>query len=344
MSGQTTLYTLFRNTGEQDNISVMGEDKIADTILSLIKLNEETHNLHGTSPEDILVNEKTNTLEIRTSRVENPFYEAPEVLFFGKNPTPSSKFFSLAQLIFFVIYGRNYYEYRNIPLTTLPEIMEHSESLLGYNGNQKLDEALKVMSGGFSRTDNSGRAEGLRPLLEFISAKTSAANITLKATGTSGILRLRVPGAGLAIKQGMVLKDKSGRQFQVLESINISFRPGVHSYTVKSALISENASLALGVHTRDNPGNITKLFELDGTAKRGTIEASRDKTREYIVVILNGSASVPRYKFNVPASQNANCLIEFRYRPTGEITVVIIDKNTRKPMEPVSDNTLTFKI
>lgn len=348
----TTLYQLFKSTGAADNLSVKGEESVADAILSLIKLNETPAVFHGVSPRDILVNKETGVFTIGSSRRTDPYYCAPEVLFSGKEPDKISEYFTLGMLVYFVIYGESYYWKNNIAITELPRHIVDIESLLGCSINNKLNEALKKLTLIPENAFNE-RQEGIKSLLEFIISKTAGAKVILQTASGSGILMLKVPSKGLAIRKKMVLKDKSGNAFEVQEDRDIPFRPGIHTYTVSSVSRSGGASSAvsapeesiLGVINMCQPRQVSRLFPVASAAAGGTIDVDRTKANEFVVVLLKGDNGVePRYRFTIPAHTVTDCRLELSYKPENEITVTVIDKATGNPVTPAVDNTLTFRI
>ncbi len=348
----TTLYQLFKSTGAADNLSAKGEDSVADAILSLIKLNETPAEFHGVSPRDILVNEETGVFTIGPSRRTDPYYCAPEVLFSGKEPDEISEYFTLGMLVYFVIYGESYYRKNNIPITELPGHIADIESLLGCTINKKLNEALKKLTL-LPESAFNERQEGITSLLEYIITKTAGAKVVLQTSSGSGILMLKVPSKGLAIRKKMVLKDRAGNAFEVQEDRDIPFRPGIHTYTVRSASRSGDASPAaaapedaiLGVINMRQPRQVSRLFPVADAPASGTIEVDRTKANDFVVVLLKGDSGVePRYRFTIPAHTITDCRLILSYKPENEITVTVIDKATGDPVTPVSDNTLTFRI
>lgn len=359
METGTTLYSLFKRKENKDNITRMGKDIVADAILSIVNLFEKTNKLSGISPENIDVNSNTGVYTAQENFRLNPYYLAPEKILSGTKETDNSQLYTLASLIYFVIYGQNYYEEKNVSITALPEAAHLAAPLLDYPAIPELNSALKKLSD-FSPFN---RREGMPDLIRFLSSIPSVAHFVFQAGSDRHTADMNIPFTGMNLKTNsrLAVKDTEQfvKQFVILKDTVIPFRPGTHSYTISARFCpyavfgkTINDSLArsavnslLVIRCLDEPEKITSLFTINRSDQCGIVPINRTNRTFYQIGVKSGS-QVPQYRFlfTVPAMSSVNCILKIYCTGSNTVIVAVCDKRTNQPLEPVRENTLTFQL
>ena len=246
-------------------------DIYMDILLSLIMIIEEESSSLPISPGAVVLDDD-NHAQLKNERVEGILYNAPETIFEGADNSASARLFSLGLVIFYMIYGKDFYSFIKMNLLDIEFIKKRFPNcLINIKGKtngvfpEEIYQGLVEVMKDLTAWDPGKRESGKVKLIKMYSNIISDNRIFL-VEGDSRIGtvhcktredRKRFPGMGetLTIEDTeigtvrCVIKPEKNRYFRyfsvygtltinsstykLLEMIDIPYRPGEHTYTIR---------------------------------------------------------------------------------------------------------------
>lgn len=336
-----TYYSVFRNRNANNNIDRLGQARVADALLMLIELGESMQ-LHGTSPENILIDLDKGAAGLRqSSGAPHPYYMAPEVLFDGKAATQGSWIFSLGLLSYFVIYGKPYYEAADLRVTSLPELRSGRTSLIETGSGEPYAEALRDMT--ILSEDENARKKGVAKMLKTIMSIPAILQLYFRRPEGEAVVTLKIPTGGLNIRKGAEFTADSGQvTCKCPADLHFSFRPGKTVYHISDANASSrspqtapatsNAVKMLYLLDCENGNKQIPLFEVGDKPQKYMLQMKRTKPKMYYIILSTPNAGAKiKYRFTVPGN-SPDCIFCIEYTPSNSFKICFLNVSDRTPI------------
>ena len=339
-----TLYSILNNTTlGTDNVSRIGPERIADILLSLCS-SADKNELLPVSPKQIQIDNK-GTLSYSHNGEPDPYYCAYEVVFNDQKPDRESGWFTLGLLIYFTIYGKSFYDDKNINLSDIPELKNNSNSLIvcdAPQGNDVLSLYKKAMEK-LTAWNKSERCKGVQFLLRAVGTYSSVAEIELWHNNNRIMVsNLTIDKKTTNIKANTVFTvDKA--QYKTTQDASIPFRPGTHTYKIKVVPANSTAD------TSQSPATISGEIQKSLHIQDLDTSKTREKDKSYRFMIAEKDLSTNTvvkgrivYRIEVPADQqNKVSLLKISYHPSSGCQLELLHKDG---ITRLYDTTLRFNV
>ena len=324
-----SLKEKFKNTNKVDNnLSTFSPEVLMDHLLSLCSAIEE-ETLVQPSCQNISIDEegKVHTLQNETL---DAYFMAPEVVFGKQEADKQSAWFSLGLLIYYIIFGRTYYEDKNILLVHLDERMKTSSSLIQ---DVHIPEFLNTPMKQLTSWKREDREKGVKTLLEAI--KKYGCTVELQYMDQDKLIEKQQITFNQPVKM-LMAHTPIHSSYCIEKDTQLTYRPGFHIYKVPVIQEENNIVKFLCIGSQE-------LIKLDGREKRRSrFKVSREKEVEYEFYIctkdINTKTIVDNtLKFKLKVSKNEQykeSIVTLEYDPKKGLDLLVTDMSGKVQLAP----------
>ncbi|MCR4801790.1 MAG: hypothetical protein K5895_02135 [Lachnospiraceae bacterium] len=234
-----TLHSLFYQQKFNNTISpAMSTENIADILLQLTGAASREKSL---SPENVDISNDHEIIVLE--KKASLYYIAPEILLYNHKTNKDTALYSIGMLLYFMLFGKNYYEVNNELLVMLPEMMQQRNCLIQQIGNSEEYAKYETIIAELTSWESELRAKAIPHILALAMDYPSKAKVKYHAEGNIVFTEvLNISGQQTVIDTSKIVIAEDGKKYQPRETTIIYHRPGCHEVIIEVTNIDVQAT------------------------------------------------------------------------------------------------------